>query len=394
MDSFQREFIKVLKSSVTGEKITLSKDFDIAKASQLIKKHAIPVLAYYGLLNSDIDQNDEFMQELMTDTCHYVVANGHQTHCIDVLFKAFDDNGIDYMPLKGVLYKKYYPKPEQRYMADTDVLIKTEQYESIEKIVDKLGYKFNIESDHEYIWHKKPYMHLELHKRLIPSYNKDYYAYFGDGWKLATIKNGTRYSMTDSDQMIYLITHFAKHYRDSGIGIRHLLDLWVFRENAENLDENYIKSKLDKLRLSEFYKNILDTIDVWFGNGESTPVTDAITDNVFDSGSYGTAEASLLSVRIKESEEAGSIKKAKIIAVFKMIFPSYSDMCARFPVLVKAKVLLPVFWIVRIVKGALFKRKSVKQQVSSLSTDKINTYRQKLNFVGLDYNFDDIKDKT
>ena len=106
--------------------------------------------------------------------------------------------------------------------------------------MQKLGYAEKVESNHEYIWHKAG-SYIELHKRLIPTYNKDYYSYFGDGWRLAKLKDGTRFSMTDEDQMVYLFTHYAKHYRDAGIGIRHIVDLWVYRNNKPNLNEEYIK---------------------------------------------------------------------------------------------------------------------------------------------------------
>jgi len=47
-----------------------------------------------------------------------------------------------------------------------------------------LGYEELYESDHELVWNHD-LMRIELHKRLIPSYNKDYYQYYGDGWQLA-----------------------------------------------------------------------------------------------------------------------------------------------------------------------------------------------------------------
>ena len=71
--------------------------------------------------------------------------------------------------------------------------------------MESLGFAEKLESDHELIW-QKPSAYIELHKRLIPSYNQDYYAYYGEGWNLAKKCDGTRYSMTDEDQMIYLFT--------------------------------------------------------------------------------------------------------------------------------------------------------------------------------------------
>ena len=71
-----------------------------------------------------------------------------------------------------------------------------------------LGFVQGSESDHEYVWKSKSLL-LELHKCLIPSYNKDYYAYFGDGWGKAVLCEGSkyRYEMSKEDQFVYLFCH-------------------------------------------------------------------------------------------------------------------------------------------------------------------------------------------
>ena len=57
-----------------------------------------------------------------------------------------------------------------RTMGDADILIKTEQYERIVPIMNRLGYLPGVESNHEYVWDKKNMLHVELHKMLIQSY--------------------------------------------------------------------------------------------------------------------------------------------------------------------------------------------------------------------------------
>ena len=209
-----------------------------------------------------------------------------QTQTTLQLLKAFEENGIDHMPLKGTLLKPLYPKSELRCMSDADILIKPEQYEAIRSIMLKLGYTEGLESDHEYIWKKENFFTAELHKRLIPSYNKDYYEYYGDGWQLGKIVNGYCYAMTDEDQLIYLFTHFAKHYRDSGIGIRHLIDLEIYLKKKPELDFAYIDRELQKLQLDVFYGNVLKTLKAWFEGGDEDEVTDFVTERIFGSGSY------------------------------------------------------------------------------------------------------------
>jgi len=240
MDKLQKEVILILKSALTGEKYTLPDDFDIEGVYKTALKHSVVSMMYYGMINCGVNDSSPQMQQLFMKTCQNIVTCEKQMYELKRLFEAFDNEKIEYMPVKGVLIKNMFPKPEMRSMGDADILIKIEQYDKIKAVMEKLDFKEVLESDHELNWVKRGSLFVELHKRLIPSYNKDYFAYYGDGWRLAKLCDGTRYSMTDEDQMIYLFTHFAKHYRTAGIGIRHFVDIWVYRKNKPELDEEYI----------------------------------------------------------------------------------------------------------------------------------------------------------
>lgn len=389
MNNLQRGVTDIVYSALTAEKVTLPKDFDFYEGVKIARRHKIEVMFYYGALNCGFRQDEPLMQELFLLTCGNIALSEQQIYSIKEIFFAFDEKEIDYLPLKGTVLKLLYPKSEMRSMSDADILIKNEQYDTIKPIMLKLGYTEITESDHEFIW-KKQNIRIELHKRLIPSYNRDYYSYYGDGWRLAKIKNGTRYFMTDEDQMIYLFTHFAKHYRDAGIGIKHIVDLWVYRKNKPDLDEAYIKKELTALQLYDFYVNIINTLSVWFESRESDVKTDFITELIFNSGVYGTTEAHVLSEAVKISKSAKSAKNVKCQKFIKITFLPYKNMCIKYPFLKKIPVLLPIMWIYRIFTVIFFRRdkiKNEKQAIKSMSEENINSYQDALNFVGIDFNF-------
>lgn len=386
MTSMQKSVIDLIYAAITKTKIELPQDFSISKAAEIAKKHQIIPIIYYGALQCGIPNDDTVMQELFNWTCICVSLNVKQTYELKSIFDEFDKNKIDYMPLKGTLLKEKYPRPEMRLMSDADILIKTQQYGLIKPIMSSLGYTEVTESDHEFVW-KKNKVNIELHKRLIPSYNKDYYDYFGEGWKCASICDGTRYSMTDEDELIYLFTHFSKHYRDAGIGIKHLLDLWIFLRDQPSLNKEYIKQELTDLQLFEFYCNIINTIDCWFNGKEPDEKTEHITNTIFDSGVYGTANAHILSAGLKDSRKVKNVKLHKYLT---LIFLPYKNMCVLYPFLRKLPFLLPFMWLYRIIVAIIFKQNAIKShsnKASILTADKIKTYQDMLNFVGLDFNF-------
>ena len=389
MDRQALDFLGLIKAALRDESYILSQDFHIEQAAVLAKKHRILPLFYYGALKCGVPAQSEQMQKLFALTVKHTAISAAQMKCLNGIFAAFDEAEIDYMPLKGTLLKTMYPRPEMRTMGDADILIRTEQYDRIKPIMLSLGYTEKLESDHELVW-QKPNSYIELHKRLIPSYNKDYYAYFGDGWQLGKVRTGTRYAMTDEDQMIYLFTHYAKHYRDSGIGLNQILDLWVYRNHKPALDEEYILEALKKLMLDQFYQNTLDTLAVWFDGKEPSPVTEMITSVIFNSGVYGTHEAKILSASLKDAQKTGNAKNVRKKNFLRNVFLPYKFMREKYRVLKKAPFLLPVFWVVRIVEVLLFKRKTiakVSKAYTTSSAQNIDAYGQALHFVGLDFNF-------
>ena len=189
--------------------------------------------------------------------------------------------------------------------------------------------------------------------------------------------------------MIYLFTHFAKHYRDAGIGIKHLVDLWVYRKNTPDLNETYIKNELEKLRLKEFYENILCTLGVWFENKQGNPITEMITDFIFDSTAGGTKENAALSSTVRFSKRARLMKNIKLQKIWNTVFCPYRKMCVAYPFLKKFPVALPVMWAVRVFSKVFQKdkRTAYRQAMHQVDIDSAKQHEANLNFVGLNFDF-------
>ncbi len=386
MNTLQIGVIKLIDSALTGKSYNFSPDFNLEEVYELAQKHNIVPLVYYGALNCKFDQGSKAMQTMFLNTCQNMSISTQQLYQLDEAFKNFNNEGIKYMPLKGCLLKKIYPKPEMRVMGDADILIDLSQYEKISEIMKKLGYNEKYESDHELVWTKNNLI-IELHKSIVPTYSKDYYSYYGDGWKFAKKCDGTRYYMTDEDQLIYLFTHFAKHYRSSGIGIKHLVDLRVYFIKNPNLDMEYIRTELEKLKLYKFFINIMDTLNVWFEEKEENDKTKLITEVIFNNGTFGLKESGALWAAIKNDNVGKSTSKIRIKKIFKTIFLPYNKMTQIFPVLIKCPFLLPILWFVRIIKLIFRKGKvqSFAKELDALSKEKIENHYDTLNFVGFDF---------
>ncbi|MDD6308629.1 MAG: nucleotidyltransferase family protein [Clostridia bacterium] len=393
MKDIQRGIIQLVYSGITGEKAEIPDNFDWQQALRAARAHGIEVLLYFGIFHSKIKMPEDLLLELKNRVFLLASQDAKQGYAIRTLMQAFDAKRISYLLLKGAALKNYYPHPEMRHMLDADILIQIEEYDKIKEIMEELGYTFHLESNHEYIWIKDA-MQVELHKYLIPSYNKDFFAYFGSGWDFVRKTQDGRCSMKDEDYFIYLFVHLAKHYRDSGIGIKPFVDLWVYRRAKPDLNEAYMEKAMQKLQLFSFYENCMQLLQVWFAKGEENAVTERMTLHIFSAGENGTIENQQLSKALKERNAMQSKKNLHTKLFFKEIFPVYSTMRKKYPILEKVPILLPVFWLIRIASVILFKREEIKnsaEKMHRLTKENIDAYEEQLRFVGLDYNFGENK---
>lgn len=385
MDTIQRGIALLLKSAITGEPEVLPEGFALSDAFELVKKHRIYLPVYEGAVRCGIRKDDPLMVKLLSACYKLTYRSEKQLQTIDAIFAAFEAEGIAYMPVKGCNLKKLYPTTAMRTMGDADILIHPEDHPRIRPVLQNLGLTEGIENDHVYPWRSEELL-VELHKSLIPPDHRDYYAYYGDGWHLAVPGKGMRHDLSTEDAYIFLFVHFARHYRSSGIGCRHVLDLFVYRRAYPQMDADYIRQQLQALKLLQFHENMERTLAVWFAGGAEDPVTQLITEYIFRSGDWGDMTAWTLNHQVKAAKRTGSFRHSRLKAMLQACFPSLSAMRGLYPVLRKCPVLLPVFWIVRLVHMVLFRRDHIRRRakhLTAVSDRKVAASLQALEAVGL-----------
>ncbi len=385
------QILRIIKRAINPEiREKINPDLDWDKLFAFGKLHKINPILCEGLLQADIDAGVK--KRFSDDYLVQALVHFSQANKLISLTKAFDKNGIDYMIVKGSRLKALYPKPEMRTMVDMDILIRVKQYDKIKKCMLELGLFEKGESDHEFIWGDNRFVNIELHKRLFPSYNPDFTKYFGIGWERAKKQSdeSNSFLLSPEDEYIFVFTHFAKHYRDGGIGIRHMLDLYLFEKKNPGLDNEYITAELAKLGLCEFHKNIKNTLVVWFEDGEDSEITSHITQKIFTSGAYGTVETANQAKALRVKNRSETLAKGRFKTTLKKAFPPLELMKEKFVFLEKFPVLLPFAWILRLLNVVLFKQKNLKNTLSelkSINDQTVGNYQEELKKVGLSDNF-------
>lgn len=383
MTEVQQGIIALLKSAVTGHSCPLPGSFTLENADAIIRKQGLISLAFQGVHLCGLPGKDRYHKEYIMN----LIRSEQQLRDAERIFQIFEENQIEYLPVKGCEMKKLYPMPELRVMGDADILIHPEQHEKIKSLLQNAGFVFSDENAHVYEW-KSDRLYVELHKSLVPPSDEDYYAYYGTGWRLAKQCGGYRHTLTNEDAFLFLFTHFARHYRFSGIGCRHVVDLYVYRRAFPDLNQHYLNRELQKLRLLEFYDNTMRLLDVWFENREPDAVTELMTAFIFSDGSWGNETSRRFHEAVKSKQLQRRERNYSIRAAIRAVFPPSAKIQYTYPTLKKHPWLLPLFWVIRWFDILLIRNYVIRRKLEAHRTAgdiRVDDYEEALRTVGLDF---------
>lgn len=340
----------------------LPEGISIEKLYKMAKMHNVDYIAYEGVKKFPEISHDEYGKKWQERSVQCAMQGVIQRAERDKLYKVLPKAGVRILPLKGCLIKEMYPRTEYRQMADLDILIDIENAQTTRQVMEAQGYEtevFDVSNHDGYM--KKPWCHVEIHRSLFTEKNKNA-AKYENMWEHAFEEPASSgiYYLNWDDFYIYMLEHFAKHFRQSGSGIRSVMDIYVFlKEKGAELHEDYLEKKLKEQNLWEFKEEMEQIAEDWFVKGVIGNHKKAES-RILESGAYGTELFEYMHLMKDMEEQCHSKIMARVIYVGKMIFLNYDGMCILYPVLKKVPFLLPFFWIYRIIKVILHKQGKIK----------------------------------
>lgn len=341
-DNMKPEYalIKCVRAALHDETISLPIDTDIVT---LAKRHQVQTLLYMATQAKHLQkQFNVAIAQSITQEC-----------ALDELIQYFEKHGLYVMPVKGICAKKRYSDSILRTMGDLDILCKPDQSKAIQLAMQSLGYENHVEGRKHDSYSIPPYVSVEVHRDLVDGDN-EFYDYYRNVWERCKQRAGYNcvYEMSLEDEYIFNLVHLVEHFKNGGIGLRFLVDVYVYEHL--DMDRGYISAELAKLDLIRFYHNVRSLTLYWFGTDEEksyiefTPVLQELGDYILSCGIFGSREnlADLKAVR------------GKIGSFLRICFPGYDSMKSMFPWL--NPLLLPYAWGLRAVRVLKYRRKNLK----------------------------------
>lgn len=283
----------------------------------------------------------------------------------DDLIHTLTDLGIHVMPVKGCWLKEQYPDINDRQMSDLDILIRPEDAASAEHALLSMGYRKEDVRFHHTTYHKPPYTAVELHVSLLPEID-EHASYYQNIWDKAIPVEETPglYRLKPEDEYLFYIVHLSKHMSEGGSGLRSILDNSIYFRCFLDMNGSYLEKELETLGLLEFARQVQALSRCWFETGAAVPeVLEPLAQAVCTSGTYGSLEMCAHN-RMERLREKHRNPVTRFFAYcIPRFFRPMSEMKRRYPVLEKAPIALPVFWVVRMVSMMLHNKNSFWQHL-------------------------------
>ena len=387
METVYSQILDLVRSGITGRSVTFDQKIDWETIIEISEHQALYSIIFRAIRISKPEIDGGYLNQFRLGFANDIRTNRFQCTELKQLFHEFDQRGIDYFPLKGVVMKDYYPGPEYRWMSDADIYIRRSQYDEIETIMKAAGYEFQYESEHELKW-KKSGFYIEYHKAAGNPQYVEYSDCFGDVFKGAVKEeNSSRYHFTSTNALVYSIAHLAQHYMSGGTRLRSLIDLYYILQK-ENIDRDKLLEELDRMKLCSFFRIIEKAIRQWFGAEPMDEESEVVFVSVLSEyKTFGDLKSFAYQMANENHGNAEASFSSKLKSGLKRFFLPYSIMQKRFTILRKLPFLLPVFWLYRGIEAILFRRTKLKKVLSAQYSDHssfVGEYMKDIKTLGLE----------
>lgn len=282
------------------------------------------------------------------------------------IFAFMEEQGIWHMPLKGIILKEMYPAFGMRQMADNDILYDSNFQNPLCIWMKEQGYKvISCGRGNHDVYEKKPVYNYEMHTALYGGEHNLVWITYYENIKeklIADKKKKYSFHFTDEDFYIYIITHIYKHFAGSGIGIRSLLDVYIYLQAKEAImNWDYINEELKKVQVSDFEGKVRHLSQKVFSKElqKLTKKEEELLKYFLYSGTYGTLE-NHVQHRLDQFE---TDKKGYII---KRLVPDEEFYKNYVPFVYEHKWSRPFFIIFRLVRGLFRKDRRIMKEIKAL----------------------------
>lgn len=353
--------VKLLRCVLRGEKPDeLPEGASFEGVYKKAAAHHVENAVFYGIEQLENKPEQQLYKHWRQDRDKGIARDMNQCHELEALKKVLEDNGIRYIVLKGSVMKGLYPSTDIRYMCDSDIVVDGGKTAQCKEIMESLGYEvehYNQGNHDAYV--KKPVMSVEIHRSIFSDTTfagKNFFKLFEKPFEVSRKVSEYGYELEPTYFFLHLLTHTAKHYINSGVGLRAFMDIWLYiRKYADEIDYKAIEKALEGNNYKQLCLDFIKLSQMWFGDLAYDGSFDEMAEYIFKGGAFGTLNT-MAENKVKQKGRAGYF--------FSYLFPSFKELSVGYPVIKKCPILYPAMLVWRIISKPFNKKSRAKIKAS------------------------------
>ena len=371
MTRVQKLVLELIKFELTGINVSnsLLKDINadvLDSVYDISVEQGVSAIVGSALFKLDVLDEDsklKFFNEQIKSI--YVVEE--YNYELERIIDLFEKEKIEFIPLKGSVLRKYYPKPEYRESCDIDVLIHSDDLErACDALKREYGYEQRTSCCHDVGLFSKNGVELELHFILYSTYNS-MKTILDRVWDYAVpcSKDSYEHKLENEFFIAYHLIHMYKHVVSGGCGVKPFVDLKVIEDKFE-YDHKKLNTLIEKAEITRFAEKVFDLSRYWFANGKYEETLELFEEYIFDAGAYGSLENQ---VAVSLAQNGSKFKN-----LLDRIFMPYDKLRVTYPKLNSKPYLLPFYevkrWMRIIFKDKMKHQLAIMKHNSNIDDEK------------------------
>lgn len=372
MNKVQKQFYDILSTYFSKDE--KSADYSENKEELKALARANMCVPFFLSVASRFNVSDDELKQGIK----FLVSHNYKNLSVQsVILKKLKENGIRCVVLKGASVSCNYPEPMLRTHGDIDILVDKKDYEKSIDILTESKERDKLSTMHSF--HYEFYYEgilVEIH-RAISSFEHDeenikkYAESALESVNLKSIENFSFPVLEESYQAITLLLHTKRHYFDSELALKLLLDWAMYIDKIEKDEWNEkIYLLLDSFDLSKWADVLSCVCEKYLNINCGDKIHKRYDDSVIDD----LAEM-FISDRLKEKKEKIGTKEALTSIISRL-----NDVAVRdFEIVRKCRILMPLLWLVIVVRS-VYRMSIGLRRKTNISEESISYHKKVLLF--------------
>lgn len=295
---------------------------------RISRRHGLASLSYQAAMAGEEPPYDDLRESWERAADRDLVRSFRRSIAREEIEGRFRKDGLDLVPLRGLVLAEGYSAPEHRDTMELDYLVREESRKDAASRMKSLGYRLVVREGHRDLYARGT-LWVRLHRRLLPD-GSPWAPLFRNPWNRSREVLPGYWRLDEDLHALYALACFRTGYLQGSSGLRDLTDLWLNR-SGRPLPRTALPAGKDVRELLAFGELMEDLAARLFEDRPLEAFQEDQLAYLLSMGCYASPEGRARQGIRELLEEGTPSGKARRRYLKERILPSREVICLRYP---------------------------------------------------------------